>query len=611
MLYTLLTLCIWLGTPRQPDAEIIRYDSQITIAESGKISYREEVIIQVNNRQGDWISEIEIAYSKGNKIEALEAELLDSKGQIIKKLKKKDITERHSISQIAWYEDDYVKEFQLIHNQYPYQIHVSYTQDFDEYTSIARWTPYYRYQVPTRAAQLSLTKPANFNINILRTDTTLIRHSNGPTYYEWTAQNCPALPSETHGPSRYELSPKIIITPDQFVYDQPGSYESWATYGDWSLALNQGCSDLTTADQIAIRKLVEGIEDDHEKIKTLYNHMQDQVRYIYVGIEYGGLKSYPASYVSTNKYGDCKALTTYMQSTLAAIDIDSYPVFVYAGDNPVPMIDSFPSHQSNHVILCVPLASDTVWLENTSNSAPFGYLGSFTQNRKGLFVKKGESQLVNLPKLEIDEIATTRRIDITLNGDKYLTKFRGIYRGENYEYYHGIKKNLSSSQIDKRIKQDFPISKAEVNQWNIVTAEDRNEAIIEMTAEATIYGLTKNYGSNKVLFLPKSQLIKLDDPDERQSELRIRVPKNVTDSIIFNIDTNQFSQLHKPENIIIDTQAGQYSLDFYLEDQKVLCVRQLTMPRATYAVGESYEAFYDFQQSIKNAERKTTITLKP
>ena len=133
--------------------------------------------------------------------------------------------------------------------------------------------------------------------------------------------------------------------------------------------------------------------------------MQDNTRYVNVTLGIGGMKPYPAEYVSNNKYGDCKALTNYMKALLQCAGIESYYSTIYAGGT-APGSDPLkcPGQQFNHVILAVPLENDTLWLENTSNTNPFAYPGTFTQNRQALLVDGSKSRLVRTPSLNETDV---------------------------------------------------------------------------------------------------------------------------------------------------------------------------------------------------------------
>jgi len=58
---------------------------------------------------------------------------------------------------------------------------------------------------------------------------------------------------------------------------------------------------------------------------------------------------------------------------LSAANIDSYYSLVGAGYHVPPLDTMHVSNEFNHVILCVPFNSDTIWLECTSGQTPFGY----------------------------------------------------------------------------------------------------------------------------------------------------------------------------------------------------------------------------------------------
>ena len=145
------------------------------------------------------------------------------------------------------------------------------------------------------------------------------------------------------------------------------------------------------------------VTNKQEQIKILYHYLQDETRYVNISIKTGGLKPFPAAFVTEKKYGDCKALTNYMKAMLSHIGITSYYSKIFAADAVKNIDKSFPSQQFNHVILCVPFEKDTIWLDCTSKG-PFNYLGTFTQNRDAYIIKKNSSFFAKTPVLKFKDV---------------------------------------------------------------------------------------------------------------------------------------------------------------------------------------------------------------
>ena len=120
---------------------------------------------------------------------------------------------------------------------------------------------------------------------------------------------------------------------------------------------------------------------------------------------------------------------------LKEIGIKGYYTTINAGrENDVNVVVDFPSHQSNHAIVGVPLKNDTIWLECTSQTNPFGYQGSFTADRKALMITDDGGVLVNTTRYSTEKNIQTRVADVYLeaNGNAKST-IRTSYSGLQYE----------------------------------------------------------------------------------------------------------------------------------------------------------------------------------
>lgn len=129
------------------DAELTTQKTSIVI-NNGSLTKEVYYEIRIINRGGEKYSKIAIPYSKLNKVSNIEAYIKDSYGRVVKKLKKSEIITRSSISDFSFYEDDFVKEFTLKHNSYPYTIVYSYLIQQTEFLYIDYWIPVINEKVP-------------------------------------------------------------------------------------------------------------------------------------------------------------------------------------------------------------------------------------------------------------------------------------------------------------------------------------------------------------------------------------------------------------------------------------------------------------------------------
>ena len=216
------------------DAELVFQETSVEI-DNNKLTKSYYFEIRINNRAGEKYTKISVPFSKLNKASNIEAMIKDSYGTIVKKLKKSEITERSLIADFSFYEDDFVKEFTLKHNSYPYSIIYSYQIQQQEFLYIDYWIPIINEKVPTLNARLKVAAPLNYNISYLNkfVKDPAIDTANNKVVYQWQASYVDLIKPEVLSPALDDLFPCVAITPEQFSFGVKGSLNDWISYGNW------------------------------------------------------------------------------------------------------------------------------------------------------------------------------------------------------------------------------------------------------------------------------------------------------------------------------------------------------------------------------------------
>ena len=587
-------------------AQLIDYTTNLSF-EKNKLAIEKSYLIQINSKQEDWIADIAIPYSEEDNLNISVAQIIDKTGNIVRSIKKKDMTFQSAISRGTFHEDDFVKEFSLKWNDYPYQIRYKYKRKIKNYIEIARWFPIIHPNIPTINASLNVAIPFDYDVSI--------QYDEGIDYqldsthqfvHKFQISDIDAYEKQLFTPPLRELMPQVRIVPKEFNYDKKGSSESWTSFGLWQEAVIDGLDELTDSEKTIVDNLVEGLTDKKSIIETLYQHLQKHTRYVNVAIDVGGLKPYPASYVCEKKYGDCKALTIYMKAMLKHVGIPSYYTLIYAGNRPIRVKEDLPSQQFNHVLLCVPMEKDTIWLENTSDYSQIDFLGTFTQGRKALLVDGKNTKLIDTPVLDLNQVENKYEYSLDLdekgNGVvKLLTNGTGIM----YDEYCYIKNDFSEDDQKRYLESTFDLFNIEVTDWNFTEVEDQNSTLkleVEFDAKKQIRKVANIIALNHFPF----DIYTFEKPEKRLYPLRINYPINNKEIIQYKLPYIESHQVELPDNIEIRSEYGLLSLKYELKENAIILTRLFQLYRGDYPI-EKYEAFYEFNKSIQTAIEKSVI----
>ena len=508
-----------------------------------------------------------IKYSSGfEKLEDAEIKVYDAKGKFINRYKKKEI--RSEAIGEGLVEDGMAYFFRVTAPAFP--ITVQYDYEI-KYRGTLNY-PDYEIEMPEQSVESSAytaTVPANLdlrfkakNINIVPVITTEGKYKT----YRWQVKNLSAISEEVgsgHGGSAY---PQVMIAPNKFSMDgNEGDLTSWKNFGMWYSNLAKGSINLTDETKAHLQQMVMGAANDKEKMKIIYKYLQNNFRYVSIQLGIGGFKPFEASFVNQKKYGDCKALSNYIQACFDAVGIVSYQTLINAAYNSESVDPSFPENGFNHVIICVPAKKDTTWLECTSNTTDFGVLGSFTENRNALLITPNGGVLVSTPKSKASENIFNMSTKITLNDDASGTS-ESVLKTAG-EYKQEIVHKLASEKKDEQ--KNFLVNDLgfiQPDAFEISCSKDDSATVsfkfeIEKVPEFTAG--SKMFISPRIYKIWKS---KLPAEEKRTSDFYFECPFIKTDTPVYQLPAD-YTIENLPKAKDIKYEYGSLKVTYTYNDQ--------------------------------------------
>lgn len=608
--YYLLFTCLITTSYQVASGQILNYETRVTIADDGMKTTERTVFAQINSKEENWLSHVELKHNPNQKFKLNYAQILDLKGNTIRKLKKKELITRNDLSYQAFYQDDLITEFHLYWSEYPYRVEYSYSIEEEEYLFLAFWTPLYKMDVLTIEGSLEVDLPSDYPIRINASEELFFKESEqeGRKTLSWKS-------TMIKRESRDEIYsppmdfPAVKIVPEVFKYGVHGKSESWSSFGNWLDQLNKGTDQLTLQEKWTVEKLIDGIHNKNEIIKTIYHYLQDQTKYVNVAIDVGGLKSYPASYVCENKYGDCKALTTYMQAMLKSAGIESFYTIIKAGEKITEIDLNLPGQQFNHVILMVPTEKDTIWLENTSSALPFNYPGIFTQNRYALAINGEKSQLVKTPALSINDVLLERSYSFqAIDNSEVQIDIDLTLRGKEFEGFRYFISEKDEERQEDEVKRQNGVRDFKINSWN-VEGFHRDSTFLKLNVQGISSSIVRQIGTFQVINPLRIVLPGFEMPNERKLDVHINFPLNKSDKSVYNLQQFEKNEIQVPERINIKNKYGIYRADYSQKGNELIVEEKFTLFVNKISI-EEYDDFFAFIESINNYKKKASILIK-
>ena len=274
---------------------------------------------------------------------------------------------------------------------------------------------------------------------------------NGRRIYRWTSSHL-EREDDAKNKDKDKKKRKKHKPEDDVPAVQLTTFASWEDVGRWYASLDHDRRQPTPEIRAKADELTKGLTTDMDKVEALYDYVAKNFRYVSLSLGLGRYQPHAAADVLHNQYGDCKDKHTLLSSLLEAKGLHPSSVLINSSRKLDPEIPS-PS-QFDHVITLLPLGKEEVWMDTTTEVAPFRLLSFNIRKKQGLVIPvDGTPHLEETPADPPMPNQQVQTIDGTINQlGKLNARVSYVVRGDTELLMRIIFRRVPSSQWEHLVE---------------------------------------------------------------------------------------------------------------------------------------------------------------
>lgn len=587
----------------------------ITIASQRAMTITTKRVVTVFNENGLGCIDAVEHYDKHTSVRSIEATVYDELGLEIKHIKRKDFRDQCVLDGSTLFSDNRLVYLNYTPTQYPFTLIYESEVETSTTAFLPQWFPLYDYLLSIEKSVLNVNYPDNlgfkkkeFNFSNFKITKTV----DTSTQLSYIATHILAQKQEDYSPNFSKIVPKVIMGLENFNLEGiDGTAKTWKDFGQWySDKILTGTTEISPETKAKIIALVGDEKDPIKKAKIIYKYVQEKSRYVSIQVGIGGWKPMLASDVDRLGYGDCKALTNYTKALLEAVNVPSYNTLLYGDRNKQDIQSDFVSMQGNHMMLSIPNGENKIWLECTSQDNPFGFQGTFTDDRNVFVVKpdggeivrtkiypdKGNSQ-VDKGNYSLDENGDlSGAIAMTSEGSQYSQKYHTekMQPTDKELHYKKYLDNISNLKINKTA---FSNDKEKISFTENLEISAENYGKIANGKMIFVVNAYNQYSGNVKRIRNRKTPFEIQRGYYDTDEITIALPAGFTIEFL-------------PQNFELNTKFGEYKTEIIKKDsQNLVYKRSIFIKNGLYKNTE-YDEYRLFMEQISRNDNAKIILAK-
>lgn len=299
------------------------------------------------------------------------------------------------------------------------------------------------------------------------------------TIYTYSMKNMPAMRNEISSPGPTYYVPHILVL-SKSAQVKGTSYEYFKTVKeqyDWYKNLIKQIGDEEKVVKETTEEIIKGLTTDEEKVKKIFQWVQDNIRYIAFENGIAGFKPEKAQEVLRKKYGDCKGMANLLTNMLRSINLDARRCWI--GTKHIVYNYSTPSLSvDNHMICAWMKNGKPVYLDATEKYIGYGEIAERIQGKQTL-IESGNNYLLETVPVEthLQNTATESR-KFTVDGNNLKGHIVQVWKGENKEWLLSALNEIKQDKQENALKQflaegklNFEISNLKIDNLSNYNAD--------------------------------------------------------------------------------------------------------------------------------------------
>lgn len=311
-----------------------------------------------------------------------------------------------------------------------------------------------------------------------------------------------------------EVKPEPYMPPQDRVFGRVefATTTKWAEVDAWWQRLSKGREALSADAEAVVKKVASPRVAPIDRLRGIYYWVQRNIRYVAIELGESGYQPHSAGQVCSNRYGDCKDLSTVLVGMLrkAGIKADWTLISIDSAERPPDERWAGP-YSFNHCIARAQIGQKVYWLDATAGMLGVNELPSSLRGCKGLVIGTGGKFETlpgfgaALPEMETVTTVTVRddgsarlkmrfvgRNDVALGLRQFLSRagpeqIRRIKEGIVRQYGGGAGKLVSFS-TSSHSKWDEPMAMACVIESRDYVYRVGNIMLISLDPDQSVQG---------------------------------------------------------------------------------------------------------------------------